>query len=66
MDAFIPIETHVHCNAYSNHPERVEPIFKLSIAIPDGDYTMATVHAQAGAPITTLYPWPEQICFDLQ
>jgi hypothetical protein len=36
-DALIPVLTGMHYNTYSNHPERVESIFKPFLAIPDGD-----------------------------
>jgi hypothetical protein len=59
MDALISVVTRVRYNTYYDHPERVEPIFQLFLAIPDGDYTMAAVQAKTGVPITTLYPWRE-------
>jgi hypothetical protein len=59
MDVFIPVVTRVHFTTYSNHPEPVEPIFKLFLATADGDYTMVAAHAKTGVPITTLYCWRE-------
>jgi hypothetical protein len=57
MDSLIRVVTHVHYNTYSNHPERIEPIFNLFLTTADGDSTMAAVHAETGVPTTTLYSW---------
>jgi hypothetical protein len=55
MGALIPVVTRVHYNTYYDHPERVEPIFQLFLAIPDGDYTMVAVYAKTSVSITTIY-----------
>jgi hypothetical protein len=62
--AVIPVVTHVHYNNYSNHSERIEPIFNLFLTSPDGDYSMTAVRAKTGVPITTLYSWREQVRCD--
>jgi hypothetical protein len=54
MDAFIPLLTRVHYSIYSNHPNRFEPMFKLFLAIQDGDYTMAVVQPK---PVFQLQPF---------
>jgi hypothetical protein len=46
---------------YWDKPELTEPIFQLFLNHPDGTYSMPSVHAKTGVPLTTLYSWREQV-----
>jgi hypothetical protein len=48
-------------NHYWDKPDLTEPIFQLFLDHPSGTYSMPSVHANTGVPLTTLYSWREQV-----
>jgi hypothetical protein len=61
MENLAPVVFRGAYNRYWDKPEPTELIFQLFINHPDGTYSMPSVHAKAGVPLTTLYSWREQV-----
>jgi hypothetical protein len=60
-EMLMPVVFRGACNRYWDKTELNKQIFQFFLNPADRTYSLPSVHARTGVPLTTLYSWREQV-----